>query len=66
MLYLEHVFRRAGNRIYKIFKRAGLVEYMDLGEDGALVMNVGSLTGENAWPDDLVVAEVRRHARTRR
>jgi hypothetical protein len=66
LLYLEHVFRRAGNRIHKILSRAGLVEYMDLGSDGALVMNVGSLSGENGWLHDLVVDEVRRHARKRR
>ncbi|MBV8751363.1 MAG: hypothetical protein JO328_00700 [Hyphomicrobiales bacterium] len=64
--YLEYVFARAGNRIHKIFSRAGLVEYMDLGEDGALIANVGSLEGEDAWLKELVVAEVRRHARSRR
>jgi hypothetical protein len=67
LLYLEHVFNRAGNRIWKIFGRAGLMEYHDLGEDGAVVMNVGTLVGEGeSWLKELALAEVRRHARDRR
>jgi hypothetical protein len=66
LLYLEHIFLRAQNRIYRIFQRAGLVEIMDLGEDGSLVMNVGSLSGELALLKDLTVEVTRRHARRRR
>ena len=66
LLYLEHVFRRAETQIYRIFQRAGLVEITDLGEDGSLVMNVGVLSGELAWLNDLAVQITRRHARRRR
>ena len=66
VLYLEHIFRRAENRIYRIFQRAGLVELTDLGEDGYIVMNVGALSGELAWLNDLAVEATRRHARRRR
>ena len=66
LLYLEHIFLRAQNQIYRIFQRAGLVEIMDLGEDGSLVMNVGSLSGELAWLKDVTVEVTRRHARRRR
>ena len=66
LLYLEHIFRRAETRIYRIFQRAGLVEVTDLGEDGSLVMNVGALTGELAWLNELAVEVTRRHARRRR
>jgi len=66
LLYLEHIFRRAQNRIYQILQRAGLVEITDLGEDGYMVMNVGALTGELAWLNDLAVEATRRHARRRR
>jgi hypothetical protein len=55
LLYLEHIFRRAENRVYRIFQRAGLVEIMDLGEDGSLIMNIGALSGEPAWLKDLTV-----------
>jgi hypothetical protein len=66
LLYLEHIFRRAENRIYRIFQRAGLVELTDLGEDGYLVMNVGALSGELARLNDLAVEATRRHAQRRR
>jgi hypothetical protein len=66
LLYLEHIFRRAENRIYRIFQRAGLVELTDLGEDGYMVMNVDALSGELAWLNDLAVEVTRRHARRRR
>jgi hypothetical protein len=66
LLYLEHIFRRAENRIYRIFQRAGLVEITDLGEDGTLVMNIGDLSGELAWLHDLTVEVTRLHARKRR
>ena len=66
LLYLEHIFRRAASRIYRIFQRAGLVEITDLGEDGSLIMNVGALSGELAWLNDFVVEATRRHAQTRR
>jgi hypothetical protein len=66
LLYLEHIFRRAQTRIYRIFQRAGLVEITDLGEDGSLIMNVGALSGELAWLNDIAVEVTRRHARRRR
>jgi len=67
LLYLERVFIRAGKRIWKIFGRAGLMEYHDLGEDGAVMMNIGALGGEGeSWLKELAMAEVRRHARDRR
>ena len=66
LLYLEHVFRRAETRIYGTFQRAGLVEITDLGADGSLVMNVGTLSGELEWLKDLTVEATRRHARRRR
>ena len=65
LLYLEHVFMRSGNRIWKIFVRAGLMEYQDLGKDGAVMMNIGALEGENSWLKEFVFAEVRHHAQTR-
>lgn len=64
--YLEYVFARAGRRIHKIFSRAGLVEYLDLGEDGALIMNVGALEGENSWLREFTIAIVRDRARRKR
>lgn len=66
LLYLEHIFRRAENRIYRIFQRAELVEIADLGSAGSLVMNIGALTKEDAWPNDLAVEVTRRHAQRRR
>jgi hypothetical protein len=66
LLYLEHIFRRGQNRIYRIFQRAGLVELTELGEDGYLVMNVGALSGELTWLKDLTIEVTRRHARRRR
>ena len=56
LLYLEHIFRRAERSIYRIFQRTGLVEITDLGEDGYVVMNVGALSGELAWLNELAVA----------
>lgn len=41
LLYLETTFSRASHRIWKIFRNAGLVTYVDLGKDGALLMNPG-------------------------
>lgn len=38
LLFLEIVFRRASSKIWKIFGRANLMEYVDLGADGALIM----------------------------
>jgi hypothetical protein len=67
LLYLEHIFFRAGKRIWKIFGRAGLMEYHDLGEDGAVMINIGALEGDGeSWLKGLAMAEVRRHARDRR
>lgn len=63
LLYLERIFWRAQSRIYPIFERAGLVEIIDLGEDGGLVMNVGSLSGEDEWLKDFAVEATRYRAR---
>lgn len=38
LLFLEIIFARASNRIWKIFGRANLMEYIDLGADGALML----------------------------
>jgi hypothetical protein len=63
LAYLELIFGRAGKRIYHLFGRAGLVEIVDLGEDGFMIGNVGSpIAGALR---DLAIAEVRRHARQR-
>lgn len=67
LLYLDLTFHRAANKIYKIFARAGLVEYYDLGGDGALVANVGSFAGEDAWLQDFAISAIRdRAARARK
>jgi hypothetical protein len=39
--YLEIVFQRAAHRIWSILARANLMEMMDFGSDGSLVMNPG-------------------------
>lgn len=67
LLYLEHIFRRAGNRIWKIFGRAGLLEYHDLGKDGAMLMNVGALANEEeSWLTDFAIAAIRHRAQEQR
>lgn len=66
LLYLEVIFRRATDRIWKIFCRAGLMEYHDLGENGAVMMNVGVLDDGDGWLKELALAEVSRHAKKRR
>jgi hypothetical protein len=66
LLYLEHIFRRAEGRIYRILERADLVEIMDLGEDGSLIMNIGALSGELEGLKDLTIEATRHHARRRR
>lgn len=40
LLYLEAIFIRAAHRIWKIFGRANLMEYVDLGPNGALMLPV--------------------------
>lgn len=66
LLYLEVIFCRATDRIWKIFCRAGLMEYHDLGENGTVMMNVGVLDGGDAWLKELALAEVSRRAQKRR
>lgn len=39
LLYLETIFFRASHRIWKIFGDADLMTYVDLGKDGALLVN---------------------------
>lgn len=41
--YLEIVFSRASNRIWRIFGRANLMHYQDLGENGVLMTNLDLL-----------------------
>ena len=38
-MYLEIIFRRGADQIWKIFGRAGLMEYHDLGASGGLLVN---------------------------
>ena len=64
--YLECIFQRASQRIWKIFGRAGLMECYDLGPDGIMLGNIGSLDGDNSWLREFVVAGVRRHAENHR
>jgi hypothetical protein len=66
LLYLEHIFNRMGNRIWKIFSRAELLRYRDLGEDGAFIANIGTLDSEEAWMEELAVAAIRDRARAER
>ncbi len=40
LLYLEAIFVRASHRIWRIFGRANLMEYQDLGEEGVLMINL--------------------------
>ena len=65
LTYLEYIFMRAGNRVYKIFSRAGLMQLHDLGEDGFVAMNVNSLIDAPGLKE-LLIDEVRRRARSRR
>jgi hypothetical protein len=65
LLYLEHVFRRADNRIYRILHRAGLVEIIDLGVNGYLISNVGSLSGDGNWLRNFAIAATVDHAEKR-
>jgi len=39
LLYLERIFARAGDRIWIIFDRAGLMQRVDLGRSGSLMFN---------------------------
>jgi hypothetical protein len=66
LLYLEYIFRRAENSVYRIFQRAGLVEITDLGKDGSIVMNVDALSGDLAWLKELAIAATRDRNQRRR
>ena len=66
LLYLDHIFQRAGNRIWKIFARAGLMARIDLGEDGAVIMNVDLQPDEPEWLREWAIDMVRQRARSRR
>jgi hypothetical protein len=66
LLYLDHIFRRAGNQIWKIFARAELMARIDLGEDGAVIMNVDLHPNEPEWIREHAIDMVRHRARTRR
>lgn len=39
LLYLERIFTRAGQRVWRIFARAGLMHRVDLGRSGSLMFN---------------------------
>lgn len=41
LLYLEHVFRRASDRIWNVLASASLLHIDNLGQDGKLITNVG-------------------------
>jgi len=47
LLYLEIIFARASQRIWRIFGRANLMSCQDLGEDGLLMMNLDLFGEEN-------------------
>jgi len=47
LLYLEIIFARASHRIWRIFGRANLMGYQDLGKDGALMINLDVFEGED-------------------
>lgn len=66
LLYLDHIFQRAGNRIWRIFARAGLMARIDLGEDGAVIMNVDLQPDEPEWLREWAIDVVRQRARSRR
>lgn len=51
LLYLEILFNRASDRIWRIFGRANLMEYHDLGADGALMVNLDLLPQAADEPD---------------
>jgi hypothetical protein len=65
LLYLEHIFNRAHTRIWKILGRANLMEYHDLGQDGAMVMNPATRE-EDAWFTELAIAAIRDRASRQR
>jgi hypothetical protein len=48
--YLEIVFNRASQRIWKVFARASLVLLSDLGEAGMLMMNPTNMSRTTAPP----------------
>ena len=47
LLYLEKTFVRASHTIWRIFGRANLMNYQDLGKDGVLMMNFDLFEGED-------------------
>ena len=66
LLYLEHIFRRAGNKIWRIFARAELMTRIDLGQDGAVLMNVDLNPEEPEWVRQLAIELVRDRAKSQR
>ncbi len=66
LLYLDYLFHRASSRVYKILHRAGLIEMVDLGVDGYLISNIGSLGGEDSWLKNFSIAATLDHAQKRR
>jgi hypothetical protein len=52
LLYLEIIFVRASHRIWRIFGRANLMHYQDLGDDGVLMMNLDLLQREDGSSDE--------------
>lgn len=48
LLYLELIFARASRRIWRIFGRANLMDYHDLGKDGVLMTNI-DLFKQDDW-----------------
>lgn len=50
LVYLERIFLRAGQRIWKIFGRADLMIYQDLGPNGALLVNHSFFEDKDGGP----------------
>lgn len=66
LTYLELIFARAGNRIYRILGRAGLMHVQELGEDGYMVSNFDSLLSNQPELQQLAEQVIRRRARRQR
>ncbi|PZN98118.1 MAG: hypothetical protein DCF30_14830 [Hyphomicrobiales bacterium] len=66
MLYLDQIFRRATARIFPLFSDLGLLERIELGEDGALMMNVDDEARDGTSLRELLIEATRRRARQQR
>lgn len=66
LLYLDQIFRRATARIFPLFSDLGLLERIELGEDGALMMNVDDEARDGTSLRELLIEATRRRARQQR